>query len=1056
MSNVLVQELTEQNAKLKNRLALTCKENSSLTSEVSALKQKLIELAKTPYDKESVLGQLYDPEKAAGWFKNGSKNGAKEQLQKLCDGLQKEYVEYKTRHTHSDEEVTSILKQLESAQSKSSELAEMLQKQSSSAGGENDTADIRTLKKQLEDAKRENSRLQKEVQMSGTSSTSSKGMSSSSGVEGQLKLLQGENLALQQELEAVKETLEAEEGMHKMKARESEEMSRRLEVLRTQHREEIAALKREAQKNSAASKGGCDQCALREQELEELQQHLTAVQEELNHTRIQITETASATDKKVAALEARLMETQTQLSEKTSSLAHSVPLADHEALQMDHRKLTHDITLLKSRISHLESVKRGEEGDAPEDEEILSVLARNKEHISVLEFEKEQLTDQLKKVEQQFNDMERSRAEEQRKVTEDKQRVSFLLKKCANLGADARKLESEKDNLSSNLVSTQAELQRYQRQVETIPDLQKKIEDLSSDKQRLEDRLEATAEIEEQLVKAKETIAYMELAQSRTISLTQYAELQTQKQKLEHTMGPLQKQLEEAQKELEQLRSEKSAREAKASIEEDSEENLREELEGLKENEKILREKLSHYKEENQRLTTLNTSLDTQMTGMQSGIREMAMHMEKERTLAKEAAEKAAEKEVQKLREELERAKSTIAGIQATEGQFVSEGLYLSAVEEKQELLDEVQRKTLEAEKMKSEILIYRQTIDELETENDEHVHNLESLQSQVEELRASNEQRQVENEKQLVDTQEELLELRDAVQKAEEQLAVNEQRIEELEAKNANLQKAYDQKAHSEMAMSEQLATLKKAKPAAVAAGAAAAAPAASGTSTPVPKKKVKKVKKKKTLAEQLSDGGEEDVLGAANTSNASKVNNASPGVSIMALHDFDNTAAEQGGGAELERLQEENLTLRRTVEHLREDLERLQGGAGGSVGRENSPGTAAADGELARLRKEVREVTATAEKLKRERDDAKAELKRSKALNNKGRSEKEKELEKELHHLQAELRVVSEQLLPTKEKLSEYMGMADRIGITYPFCEEHERKLARKMRSIKKHSIV
>lgn len=1042
-------ELDAENAKLSARLALTCKENSTLTSEVAALKRKVVELTKAPFEKDSVLAQLYDAEKAQGWF-GGSKNSAKEQLQKLCDTLQKEYVSYKTSHTHADDEVESLMKRLESAQTKCSELATIVQERSERGAGDGDS---KALKRELEEKKKEISRLQRELQSSPSSRTPGGGSHAAAEELEQLRIAQGEVDSLRNELEALKKALATEERLHKIKAEESEELSRRMEVMRTQHREEIAELK--VKSNNKNNKQGlsCEQCSRYAEEVEELRKRATTAQEELARVRLQVTETASVTDKKYATLEARLMDTQVQLTEKIQALQHSVPEQDLEVARLESKQLRHETSLLKDRITHLETMRRSG-GEALEDDEILAALARHKERVSTLEFEKEQFVEQLHKMEATLAEVESKRAEEQRTTADDKQRVSFLLKKCATLGATVRKLESEKDNLSDTLISMQAEAQRYQHQAEAIPELERKIEEVEAEKQLLEDRLAAAKDIEENLVKAKETIAYMELSQSRSISLMQYAELQTQKQKLEHQVLPLQKQLKQAQEELEQLREEKKKEEIETTNQVSSEENLKEELEGLKENEKILREKLSHYKEENRRLVTTNTALESQMKDMQNGIREMAIHMEQERTSAKEAAEKAAEKEVSSLREELERARSTIAGIKATEGQFVSEGLYLSAVEEKQELFDDVQRKTLEIEKLKSEILIYRQTIAELETENDEHVKDLEDLQQQLEEERTNGEQRQVENEKQLVDAQEELLELRDAVKKQQEVLEENQQTIDELTEKSAKQQKAYEQKLQSEMRLMEQLAAAGKKSGGGKSAGnvgieaAALSVVGANSSATtgnsPANKKKVKKIKKKKTLAEQLSDG-EEDVLCAAAASppsNAQK-QRAEAGAIVSSFQDRNDA---------LELLQQENLRLKSTIEKLSKELEVLQ--ANGGKGASEGAG-------VSNVRKELQEAVAAVEKLRQERDDVKAELKRAQALNRKGpvggsSSGKERELEEELKHVKAELRSVAEQLLPTKEKLSEYEAMADRVGISYPFSMEFEKKLARKARSIKKREML
>lgn len=236
-----VQELSSQNAKLSERLAVICKENSNLTAEVSSLQNKVAELTKAPFQKDSVLSQMFDQEKAAGWF-SSSKNGAKEQLQKLCDALQKEYVEYKTTHTHSDKEMETYMKKLQAAQNKSAELASLLREQNGGDG------DLKNLQRQLEEKKSEVSRLQKELQTQRMAGSGGGTGSSASGGGGasltELRQARDEAERLKQELEAVKTALATQEGLHSMKAKESEELQRKMDVLRTQHREEILALKK--------------------------------------------------------------------------------------------------------------------------------------------------------------------------------------------------------------------------------------------------------------------------------------------------------------------------------------------------------------------------------------------------------------------------------------------------------------------------------------------------------------------------------------------------------------------------------------------------------------------------------------------------------------------------------------------------------------------------------------------------------------------------------------------------------------------------------------------
>lgn len=1085
--------LASRYEKLTERLALVCKENSALTNKIASLEQEKEDLTKVPFNKDSVLGQLLVSLEKGAWAAS-AKNSPKEQLQKLCSGLQKEYVEYKTAHTHSDEEFESLTKQLQSSQNKSAELSSVLRDLACNSSGANEigkTNKNEVYEKEINDLKAEVERLQE------LKSSPSAGLAlDSEASASELRVEKEEVVALKQQLVAVKKALTTEEGLHKMKAEESAALAHRLETIRVEHKEEILALKTKYRTDGKESledagiAGSTEKCPTPQEELATLKARLADAQVELTRTRSQVGQSVSAVEKKCAAVESKLVETQAELSEKNHQLSHSVPQSSFDTVFDERQKLIHEVSLMKERISYLEKASNrtndaaGTEGSMElDDEEILAALERYKEKISSLEFEKEQLTSKLQGVEKLAQELETKRSEELRATEADRQRIAFLIKKSTSLTSEIRELKTEKESLSAALVTNQAELQRAQRQVETTSELQKKLDERTEVNRQLEERLSGAKEMEERLVKAKETIAYMELSQSRSISLAQYAELQTEKQKLEHSLTPVQTQLEDAKKENDRLKAELQKCASVADTEKDRQamESLKDEIDGLRENEKIVMEKLSHYKDENQRLTSLNVALDEQMSNMQQGIKEMATHMEKVRSEAKEAAEKAAEKEVVRLREELEHAKSTIAGVQATEGQFVAEGLYLSAVEEKQELLNQMQQKSLELEKMKSEISIYRQTLKELETENTEYVDDIEELQRKMDEEKIASEQRQVEHEKHLVELQEELLELKDISSKQKGHINDNEAMIKDLMDQNEKHERRYQQEHEEKEKLLEQAAQKRsndekaeespsiRTVPGSVNAPVTAtkaevlSAPASpdnekSATVSNPPRKKIKKIKKKPTLAQQLNDDVEQDVLQVAEaqisassaltapSSSEAQGSLVSPSLAGAGV-DGDFAASR----AEKERLQNENLKLKKSIEMLNEEVDKLREqiapSSGGAVSLHSSSDTL-------QLRKDLEEALALADKLKVERDQAKMECKRVKVLNAGGSTEREQELERELEEVRAELEVVAAQLLPIKEKLSEYIAMADRIGIPYPFSAEYEQKLGRKMRSLKKHS--
>ncbi|CAD2221345.1 hypothetical protein AGDE_15101 [Angomonas deanei] len=61
-------------------------------------------------------------------------------------------------------------------------------------------------------------------------------------------------------------------------------------------------------------------------------------------------------------------------------------------------------------------------------------------------------------------------------------------------------------------------------------------------------------------------------------------------------------------------------------------------------------------------------------------------------------------------------------------------------------------------------------------------------------------------------------------------------------------------------------------------------------------------------------------------------------------------------------------------------------------------------------------------------------------------------KQLRKQIRQKDAEIRALSDQLLPAKQKLVEYMAMADRLGLSYPFPSELEGATVMRLRSLQK----
>ena len=112
-----IRQLENEGAMLSNTLTKVCDENGRLSGQVAEMETKLTALAEQPLQGTPVLHSLFEPEKT-GWF-GGSKSAAREQLEKLSDALQSEFMAYKSSHARTRRSwaswCTSSSRQLEAA-----------------------------------------------------------------------------------------------------------------------------------------------------------------------------------------------------------------------------------------------------------------------------------------------------------------------------------------------------------------------------------------------------------------------------------------------------------------------------------------------------------------------------------------------------------------------------------------------------------------------------------------------------------------------------------------------------------------------------------------------------------------------------------------------------------------------------------------------------------------------------------------------------------------------------------------------------------------------------
>ncbi|KAG5476548.1 hypothetical protein LSCM1_04263 [Leishmania martiniquensis] len=817
-----IRQLESEGAMLSNTLTKVCEENGRLSGQISALEEKVQMLAHEPHKETSVLHSLFEPEKA-GWF-GGSKSAAREQLEQLSAALLSEFMAYKASHTSSNDEVQALLDALHNAHQNAQELSKLVKDQQRliSGGplavevrvvpldeGVDRAAVVQELQEELQKA-REQAALTEEQLRSAEAEV--RAMKSEKSATEALERITHERDALQAALVAARNAFVEKERDAELQTQRAAQLEKKLLAKDSVHTEEVDMLRQQLA-NSFGASMACGQCEELRQELEKARRDLEASQLTVQELRRQILEMTVKQETKYNELEKKLVESLDQLQEKDQQLRRSTSMDDYDHLKLEQESLTREIDLYKQRIAFLEANRSACTDTAGttalDEEKVLEALNVTKERISKLEFERDQLVMQLQQAQTHAVSCEEEMRQLQQRAEDDKQRVAFLVKKCASLTADARSATAQLDTFKEQFEKQSLDLKQERRNKESMAQLQKQFDDLNKEKRLLEERLAATQVVEERLVKAKETIAYMELAQSSAISMSQFAELRAEKEKLQNTMEPLERRLEEARQEIDRLKAVTDAQQAISSTQNKNVRAWQDQATALSESEAKLRDKVAALTAENARLTQLNASLEQQMNDMQDGIKEMALHMERDRSSAKAVAEANAQKQIQALSDELAQARATIAEVQARDGQYVAEGLYQSVVAERERALEDSKRLTFELEKRKSEISIYRQTIADLEQENDERVKEIEALQDRYQGDRASLNDRLSKEQKRMAELSSNLASLTEQISALEAAAAKHTATIAELQERNAKQQRVFEDKCRREEALSNEIKRL-------------------------------------------------------------------------------------------------------------------------------------------------------------------------------------------------------------------------------------------------------
>ncbi|KEG11380.1 hypothetical protein DQ04_02681030 [Trypanosoma grayi] len=825
-----LRQLESENASLSNALTKVCDENVKLAGHVSQREARYAELVSAPLASTSVLHSLFEPEKT-GWF-GGSKSAAREKLEQLAEELQSEFLEYRASHASTNDEVQALLGELQSAHANAQKLSAIVHQQQEAisrgplavtvriASGETDVenislADLRhelERRKELEEELRQELRrardeLQAKTVEIGRQQHELQALRPAGGLvsEREQQHLTDEIARLEAQVTQLRDALATEEQLHGIKLNENKGLTQRLKEMEEQLRIATSSATEPPAQKEPSLPAPCKECEVLQQECDAAQERVRTLNRTIQRLEAHLAEVQQANEKEVDELQ----RAKSQLEEQLMS---RVPRTDLAAAEMLNKNLQHELDMAKARVKHVEGLLERERGSSSQnmqgpssgsgtldDAKVLEALERNKERISRLEFQRQQLTDEATQLREAASAKEEELVRAARATQEDKQRINFLLKRCVTLTNDLKSITAARDELSEQHEHSQLELSKLRRQGQELVTLQQRIDDLKQKNEGLQSRLSCVEELENELVKAKETVAYMELAQSRSINMSQFAELQAKNTKLENTLEPIKRQLEEAKKELERIKTENESLHAVMARQQNAIKTHEEQAAALHANDAKLREKMNQLSADNTRLRGMNDTLEAQMSDMQDGIKEMAVKLEQERGKARAAAETTYRGEIAQLQAKLNVANETLAGVRSAQDAFVPRGIHDALAVEKERLEEDNKRKVFDLDKLKSEILIYRQTIDDLEAENEEHLRQVEGLQSTHKKERAATADRLTAEQKKLADANKELDGLRTRVEEMtqrEERLLAQQKEMEEAAQKH---RRAFEDKCRQE-----------------------------------------------------------------------------------------------------------------------------------------------------------------------------------------------------------------------------------------------------------------
>ncbi|KAH8618798.1 hypothetical protein ERJ75_000244400 [Trypanosoma vivax] len=508
-----LRQFERENASLANSLTKICDENARLAQVIAQQQIKCDGLNSGILASAPALRTLFEPEKT-GWF--GKNKSSRDDLQKLMEDVQREYVEYCASHTSTNEEVQALLAELKSAHVSTQNLSVIVREQQEaiskgplavtvrivSVENENDAFAMQELQRDVERYRMREDELLDQIQVlqaeieakvsevarleHGLHELRESGM-----VAGVLEVQQRELkkivTQLETENEEIRNTLEREKQLHKEKQEDNDALLRAVAELEKQLVEMSQTIAAKETQLAEAQKP-CESCQDKQQQYDAVTEGLRAMQSEIVNLSL--------------ANEQKSKEVERVSNELQDWLKQSVPRNVFDDLEKENKNIVRELHLATEQLQQIEQALDDSVNSTRD-----SVARDNIEHHATTMTAERPLTVEkiynyralvtqaehelkcIKKDNDALRELTRSMEREKDQLREiereDKKQINMLTEQCDQLIEQNDKHQKQKNELQIKQRELQDEIERIQQEMRQLTKLEQRVRELEAENHTL-------------------------------------------------------------------------------------------------------------------------------------------------------------------------------------------------------------------------------------------------------------------------------------------------------------------------------------------------------------------------------------------------------------------------------------------------------------------------------------------------------------------------------------------------------------------------------------------